>query len=88
MNPAILHITNVGNLPAILQLGGLWSNNHLPAGGPAPISSAHANIQARRAATVVPCGLGGGLHHYVPFYFGERSPMLYANPFMGCKVVD
>lgn len=79
MNPAILHITNVGNLPAILQLGGLWSNNHLPAGAPAPISSAHANIQARRAGTVVPCGPGGSLHDYVPFYFGERSPMLYAN---------
>lgn len=79
MNPLILHITNVGNLPVILQLGGLWSNNHLPVGSPAPISSAHANIQARRAATAVPCGPGGSLHDYVPFYFGERSPMLYAN---------
>lgn len=79
MNPHIFHLTHIGNLPAILSEGGLWSNNHRPASTGAPISSAHANIQARRAATRVPCGPGGVLHDYVPFYFGARSPMLYAN---------
>lgn len=79
MNPPILHMTHVGNLAGVLREGGLWSNNHAPPGAEAPISSAHANIQARRAATAVPCGPGGVLHDYVPFYFGERSPMLYAN---------
>jgi len=39
---------------------------------------AHATIQDRRAQTVVPCGPGGYLHDYVPFYFAPRSPMLYA----------
>jgi len=39
---------------------------------------AHENIQDRRARTEVPCGVGGYLHDYVPFYFAPRSPMLYA----------
>lgn len=79
MNPPILHITNIANLPGILQQGGLWSNNHRPSNSSTPISSAHASIQARRATTRVPCGPSGVLHDYVPFYFGARSPMLYAN---------
>jgi hypothetical protein len=79
LNPLILHITNVANLPGILAQGGLWSPNHRPATAGMPISSAHANIQERRASTPVPCGPGGVLHDYAPFYFGARSPMLYAN---------
>lgn len=47
--------------------------------GLVPRSSAHTNIQQIRAQTAVPAGPGGTLHDYVPFYFGERSPMLYAN---------
>ena len=38
---------------------------------------AYENIQDRRATTYVPCGRGGVLHDYVPFYFAPRSPMLY-----------
>jgi ssDNA thymidine ADP-ribosyltransferase, DarT len=33
-------------------------------------------IEAKRAATAVPCGPGGTLHDYVPFHFGPRSPMM------------
>lgn len=79
MNPVVLHLTHIGNLPSILAAGGLWSTNHRPSSVAAPLSSAHDNIQARRAHTPVPCGPGGVLHDYVPFYFGARSPMLYAN---------
>lgn len=39
---------------------------------------AHATIQDRRGQTTVPCGPGGHLHDYVPFYFAPRSPILYA----------
>ncbi|MBA2664186.1 MAG: DUF4433 domain-containing protein [Bradymonadaceae bacterium] len=74
----ILHITNISNLENILVNGGLWSINQMPA-TLTPHSSAHASIQLRRAQTKVPLNRGGFLHDYVPFYFGERSPMLYAN---------
>lgn len=39
---------------------------------------AHSRIQDRRLETPVPCGPGGYLHDYVPFYFAPKSPMLYA----------
>jgi ssDNA thymidine ADP-ribosyltransferase, DarT len=38
---------------------------------------AHQNIKDRRALTLVPCGVGGTLTEYVPFYFAPRSPMLF-----------
>ncbi len=41
------------------------------------INIAYENIQDRRARIRVPCGAGGVLHDYVPFYFAPRSPMLY-----------
>ena len=39
---------------------------------------AHSHIKIRRARTRVPVCRGGTLADYVPFYFGPRSPMLYA----------
>lgn len=39
---------------------------------------ANQSIQSRRARVTVPCGAGGTLTDYVPFYFAPRSPMLYA----------
>lgn len=74
----IFHLTHGRNLHGILAAGGLWSPNHMPA-ELRPQSIAHEGIQDRRARKVVPAGPGGVLHDYVPFYFGERSPMLYAN---------
>lgn len=74
----ILHITHVDNLAGIVTQGGLHCINALGAQRPA-MSIAHANIQAARNQTRVPVGPGGTVHDYVPFYLGERSPMLYAN---------
>ncbi|MGL5832427.1 MAG: type II toxin-antitoxin system toxin DNA ADP-ribosyl transferase DarT [Waterburya sp.] len=39
---------------------------------------AYQTIQDTRARKQVPCGAGGVLHDYVPFYFAPRSPMLRA----------
>ena len=50
----------------------------LTAGGTSYTGIAHQNIQDKRASTLVPCGPGGSLHNYVPFYFCVRSPMLFA----------
>jgi len=34
------------------------------------------NVQAVRHMCTIPCGPGGVIHDYVPFYFGPLSPML------------
>src|SRR5262245_52338288 len=73
----IYHITHVDNLPTILKSGGLQCNATLKGAATAYASIAHDNIQDRRQHTAVPCGPGGVLHDYVPFYFGPRSPMLF-----------
>lgn len=74
----LFHITHLDNLPGILRSGCLHCQQHLVTKGHHPVDIAHAGIQDRRANTVVPCGPGGTLHDYVPFYFAPRSPMLYA----------
>lgn len=74
----IFHLTHGKNLRGIIADGALFAVGHLAAATSPPISIAHQNIQDRRATTCVPCGAGGILHDYVPFYFAPRSPMLYA----------
>ena len=81
--PRIYHITHERNLPAILAAGGLHCVASMQ--GVGFTSIAHTTIQARRSSTLVPCGPGGVLHDFVPFYFGPRSPMLYA---IACGKVD
>ena len=36
----------------------------------------NANVQASRSISSVPCGPGGTIHDYIPFYFGPLSVML------------
>ena len=74
----ICHITHVANLSGMIAGGGLTCVGELRqrgAGGYRNIAYPH--IQDRRAAKHVPCGPGGTLADYVPFYFAPRSPMLY-----------
>ena len=73
----VFHITHWENLPSILQTGGLIAKNPLTRGGVTGRSIAFPSVQDRRSRTVVPCGPGGMLHDYVPFFFAARSPMLY-----------
>ncbi len=74
----IYHITHVNNLPLILSSGGLIAKNRLRQQQIKHLDIAYENIQDRRSRTPVPCGAGGVLHDYVPFYFAPRSPMLCA----------
>ena len=74
----IYHITHIHNLPLILNSGGLVAKHRLRQQQINYINIAYEDIQDRRARTPVPCGAGGVLHDYVPFYFAPRSPMLYA----------
>jgi hypothetical protein len=73
----IYHITNLENLESIVSMGGLSCYNRLKAENIDYQNIAYERIQDRRADTIVPCGPGGNLHDYVPFYFAPRSPMLY-----------
>jgi len=76
-NPVyIYHITHVDNLPGIIASGGLLANNRVVEGG--YVNIAHESIQRRRHSKQVPCGPGGLLHDYAPFYLGRKSPMLFA----------
>lgn len=77
-NPTpIFHITPVDNLRRIFEAGALLAKRALEQEDRGYTNIAHRSIQDRRAHTPVPCGPGGVLHDYVPFYFAPRSPMLY-----------
>lgn len=73
----IYHITHIDNLESILSECGLLAYNVMVETQTNYTNIAYGNIQYRRATTYVPCGEGGVLHDYVPFYFAPRSPMLY-----------
>lgn len=72
----IYRLVYVENLVTILQRGGMHAANHVPADG-LPYRTIHnVDIQVERRVRRIPCGPGGVIHDYVPFYFGYRSPML------------
>ena len=73
----IFRIIHIDNLHVCLEQGGLWASAAAPAGGPSYRPILDPAIHARRCSRSVPCGPGGTLVDYVPFYFGTRSPMLY-----------
>ncbi len=75
----IFHITHVDNLTKILATRELRACAILRQQRTEYTDIAYQHIQDRRATKVVPCGPGGTLHDYVPFYFAPRSPMLYVN---------
>lgn len=72
----IFRIVHVDCLRTLLQRGALHSANSTPADG-LPYRTIHnVDIQGQRHIRNLPCGPGGTLHDYVPFYFGYLSPML------------
>jgi len=73
----LYHITHMRNLASIVENGCLLSQGEVQVSKIGFANIAHATLQDRRASTRVPCGPGGTLHDYVPFYFAPRSPMLF-----------
>jgi hypothetical protein len=71
--PRIFHFTDVGNLAAILAAGELRCHSTAACA----VDVADATIKSRRMSKRVPCGPGGTVGEYVPFYFATRSPMLF-----------
>ncbi len=72
----IYRLVHVSNLAALLARGRLHAPHHAPADG-TPYRTIHdANVQANRRVKDVPCGAGGTVHDYLPFYFGPLSVML------------
>lgn len=73
----IVRLIHIDNLPILLQRGGLHAPNSAPNDDLIYKTIHNLDIQAQRRLQHIPCGPGGTIHDYVPFYFGERSPMLY-----------
>jgi len=73
----IYRLIHVENLPIVLQREGLHAPLHEPSDGLVYKTIHNAEIQSHRQVKPLPCGPGGKIHDYVPFYFCIRSPMLY-----------
>lgn len=80
----IYHMTHVENLPQIIAEGGLVCDAEAERRKLCKQSIAYAELKQRRATRTVEklffgtIAAGGVLADYVPFYFSNRSPMLYA----------
>jgi hypothetical protein len=72
----LYRIVHLECLPTLLQRAGLHAPNHTPDDGLSYRTIHNATVQASRRRHAVPCGPGGTIHDYVPFYFGPLSVML------------
>ena len=72
----ICRLVHIDNLSVMLQRGGIWAPNHEPQDELVYRPIHNVAVQERRRITPIPCGPGGNVHDYVPFYFGYLSPML------------
>lgn len=73
----VFHMTRIERLPSVVEHG-LLPDNVCRRQQITGVEIGYDHIKRRRALRVVPCGVGGTLADYVPFYFAPRSPMLYA----------
>ncbi len=72
----IFHITAIRNLASIAERGALYAKAVLAKKGLEYRNIAYQGAQGKRATKLVEKPPGQTLHHYVPFYFAPRSPML------------
>ncbi|MCU1494276.1 MAG: hypothetical protein JWO62_2040 [Acidimicrobiaceae bacterium] len=70
------HFTHLDNLERIVASGEIACDSIVSVEGLLAIETADPNLKGRRREVAVPCGPGGVLADYVPFYFAPRSPML------------
>jgi ssDNA thymidine ADP-ribosyltransferase, DarT len=70
-------MTRIERLPSVIEHG-LLPDNVCRRRQITGVEIGYDHIKRRRALRVVPCGAGGTLADYVPFYFAPRSPMLFA----------
>jgi len=76
-NPTLLfRFMHVDNLRICLTRGRLCAPSHTPVDGLLYRPIHNEAVQNQRHITPVPCGPGGTIHDYVPFYFGFLSPMM------------
>lgn len=72
----IYRLVHVDCLATLLTRGVLHAPNATPTDG-LPYRTIHdTSVQANRRIKPVPCGPGGTVHDYLPFYFDARSVML------------
>ena len=76
-NPTWLYrLVHVDNLATLLTRGVLHAPHSTPNDG-LPYRPIHnVSVQASRHVRQIPCGPGGTIHDYLPFYFGPLSVML------------
>lgn len=72
----LFHITDISNLPAILNADGLLSDVALAKSARSVIGYEHIK-QRRMTQYRVPCCSNRFVGEFVPFYYCFRSPMLY-----------
>ena len=77
MPTRVFHMTRIERLPSVVEHG-LLPDNVCRQQQIRGVEIGYDHIKRRRAQRVVPCGAGGTLADYVPFYFAPRSPMLSA----------
>lgn len=73
----VFHMTRIERLPSVIEHG-LLPDNECRQRQVTGVEIGYDHLKRRRALRAVPCGVGGTLADYVPFYFAPRSPMLYA----------
>jgi len=78
MPTRIYRIVHIDNLPRLLEWGGDWSQNQATKRGLSKRPIHHTGIMDARERTQIAVEPFGVVADYVPFYFGPRSPMLYA----------
>lgn len=71
----LFHFTHISNLASIAA-SGLAADSRVQADGRLQTEVGHPGIKDPRRVRPVPCGPGGVVADYVPFYFAARSPML------------
>jgi ssDNA thymidine ADP-ribosyltransferase DarT-like protein len=59
-----------------MQRRALHAPNHVPQDSLPYRACLDVQVQGARATVRIPCGPGGVIHDYVPFYFGYLSPMM------------